>query len=125
MGELDYALCLLVPRQLHKAHSSFCHHRNRSVEDCICYIVKLPVQVTLVNTSAFYSLDPALFPALIPRSASYSSGFIPILWRIYGQIILRDLIWGFIGIMLTGGACTLQIGDDHGDLTLWGVTFEV
>ena len=98
-----------------KAHGSFCHCSNVNVEGWICYIIKLPIEVTRVNASVFRSSDPAFFPALIPRSASCCPGLILVLWGVYGQIILPDLIWSFIRIMLTGGTRILSFGDDHRD----------
>jgi hypothetical protein len=42
-----------------------------------------------------------------------------------GQFILRNLIWSFIGIMLTEGVLIMLVENSHIDMMLWGVAVEV
>ena len=108
-SEFYYVLCLWIAWQLHEVHGSFCHCCDGGIEDWICCVVKFPVKITRVNASAFHSSSPTLFRVLIPCSAGCSSSFILILRGVCSQIVLRDLIWSFIGIMLTGRALMVPI----------------
>ena len=42
-----------------------------------------------------------------------------------GQVILRDLIWSFVGIMLAEGVLILLVEDGHVDVAFWGITLKV
>ena len=60
---------------------------------------------------------------LCPECCSPSLIFV--LWGIPDQIVLRDLIWSFIGIKSAVGVPILHVEDGHVDVTLWGVTVKV
>ena len=101
MSELNYAVRLHVPWHFHEVDGSFGHRNDGSVEDWICRIIEVLVEVVRVDPCRFSCLDSALGPSFVLPSVCCFPSIVFILWRVRGQIILRDLIWSFIGIMLT------------------------
>ena len=86
MGELNYAVRLWVPGHLHGVYGGFDHCSNGSVEDRICCIVNVLVEVTQVEMRVFGCLDSALGPSFVPPPASCSPSLILIRWSICSQV---------------------------------------
>jgi len=78
-SKLYDVLSLWIAWHLHEAQGSFCHCSDGSSEDWIRDVVEFLVKISRLNASALGSSGPALSPALISCSASYSSSFIFIL----------------------------------------------
>ena len=94
-------------------------------EDRICCIVEILVEVVRIDMRMFSCLDSTLGPSFVLSPTSCSPGLIFVLWGVCGQVILRDLIWSFIGIMPAVGILILLVEDGHLDVAFWGVTLKV
>ena len=76
LGELNYAVCLWVPGHLHEVDGSFGNRSDRSVEDCIYCIVKVPVEVVWINMRTFSCLNSMLGPSFVLPPVSCSPSLI-------------------------------------------------
>ena len=88
---LNYVICLRVPWHLHEADGGFSHCGNGSVEDGICSVVEILIQLTWVDMRAISGLNSALGPSFILPSLCHSPDLIFILGSVYCEIVLRDL----------------------------------
>ena len=124
-SELIYAIYLRVPWHQHEADGSFSHRSNGIVKDQVYHIVEVLVEIARIDMRTFSCWDSALGPSFVLSPTCYSPRLIFVLWSIRGQIILRDLIWSFIGIMLIVGVLIMLVDDGHVDMVFWGVTVKV
>ena len=99
-GEVYDTFHLQVLRHLHESQGCFCHRGDWSSEDWIRDIVEFVVKIAWGETSALSSSGLAFSFALIACPASCASSFILILRGVLGQIVFRNLMHGFVGVML-------------------------
>ena len=84
MGELNYAVRLWVPGHPHGLYGGFDHCSNGSVEDRICCIVNVLVEVTHVETRVFGCLDSVLGPSFILSPVCCSPSLVFVLCSVRG-----------------------------------------
>ena len=83
-SQLNYALRLWVPWHLHEADSSFGQRSNGSIEDRVCYVVKIPVEVAWIDARMILCSESTLGPLCILPSMCCPPSIISILWSIDG-----------------------------------------
>src|SRR6185312_3247176 len=111
LGKVYDTFHLRVLRHLHEPQGCFCHRGDWGSEDWIRDVVELVVEVAQGKASSLISSNLAFSFMLISCPASCASSFILILWSVLGQIIFRNLIQGFIGVVLARSTSGLLVDD--------------
>ena len=120
-GKVYDTFHLWVLRHLHEPQGCFCHHGDWGSEDWICNVVEFVVEIVRGKVSSLDSSNPAFSFTLISCPVSCASSFILILWSVLGQIVFRNLIQSFVGIVLARSTSSLLV--DHRNQTFGGETF--